>query len=265
MRIHPSTTNDLNWPIRAYPRHPRFFFVFSHYDNLRGVKSPARHTWFCGAHRRARRPRSRPESGLRAPRGFTLFELLVVVAILATVVAVSWPALDRFYLEYRVRQAGQLVQARLAGARVHAIDTGYDYQFRFEPDGQRFLVLPYDSQALAALQTASSPTTATAGTSPTVRIPRIAGVLPSTTAHFDSTSAGGSAPQQIPAEWLAGLADADKFSGVNWSAPLVFHADGSATTAQVIIRDKKSRFVIVSVRAMTGGVTVSAIENGGTR
>jgi hypothetical protein len=98
-----------------------------------------------------------------------------------------------------------------------------------------------------------------------VKIPRIAGMLPSTTAHFDSTSTGGSAPQQIPAEWLAGLANADQFSGVNWSAPLVFHADGSATTAQVIIRDKKSRYVVVTVRSMTGGVTVSAIENGGTR
>src|SRR6476646_10768141 len=84
--------------------------------------------------------------GIRARPGYTLFELLVVVAILATAVALTWPALERFYLEHRVRQAGQLVQARLAGARVHAVDTGFDYQFRFEPDGQRFLVLPYDSQ-----------------------------------------------------------------------------------------------------------------------
>src|SRR5262249_46520890 len=147
---------------------------------------------------------------------------------------------------------------------VHAVDTGFDYQFRFEPEGRRFVVLPYDSQALATLQTASSPTTGTSG-STTVRIPRIVGMLPSTTAHFDSTSTGGSAPQQIPAEWLTGIPDADKFSNVNWSAPLLFHADGSAATAQVIIRDKKSRYVVVSVRSMTGSVTVSAIENGGTR
>jgi prepilin-type N-terminal cleavage/methylation domain-containing protein len=208
---------------------------------------------------------SRSAIGIRVRRGYTLFELLIVVAILATVVALSWPALERFYLEYRVRQAGQLVQARLAGARVHAVDTGFDYQFRFEPEGQRFLVLPYDSQALAALQTASSPTGGSSGSSTAVRIPRIAGTLPSTTAHFDSTSTGASAPQQIPAEWLSGIPDADKFNGVNWSAPLLFHADGSAASAQVIIRDKKSRYVVVSVRSMTGSVSVSAIQNGGTR
>jgi prepilin-type N-terminal cleavage/methylation domain-containing protein len=201
----------------------------------------------------------------RAPRGFTLFELLVVVAILATVVALSWPALERFYVEYRVRQAGQLVQVRMAGTRVHAIDTGYDYQFRFEPEGQRFLVLPYDSQALATMAAAASPTAGSSGSSPTVRIPRIAGVLPSTTAHFDTASTGGAAGQPIPAEWLSGIPDADQFSGVNWSAPLIFHADGSAAAAQVIIRDKKSRYVVVTVRSMTGGVSVSAIENGGTR
>jgi len=203
--------------------------------------------------------------GIRARRGFTLFELLIVLTILTTIVALSWPALERFYLEYRVRQAGQLVQARLAGTRVHAIDTGYDYQFRFEPEGQRFLVLPNDAQALAALQSAASPTASASGTTATVRIPRIAGRLPSTTAHFDSTSTGGSTPQPIPAEWLTGIPDAEQFTSANWSAPLVFHADGSAATARVIIRDKKSRYVVVTVRSMTGGVTVSAIENGGTR
>ncbi|MGE5192520.1 MAG: Tfp pilus assembly protein FimT/FimU [Deltaproteobacteria bacterium] len=74
-------------------------------------------------------------SPCRSRGGFTLFELLIILAVLVTVVAVSWPALEQFHLQYQLRQGGALVQARMAGARVHAVDTGVDYQFRFEPGG----------------------------------------------------------------------------------------------------------------------------------
>jgi Tfp pilus assembly protein FimT len=194
------------------------------------------------------------------PRGFTVFELVIVLGILATIVALSWPALEQFHMEYRLQQGGHLVQARMAGARVHAVDTGIDYQFRFEPGGQRFLVLPYDQQALLAPAGGMN-----ANGAVTPRIPKIAGRLPSTKAQFDSSGTGGSTAQNIPSEWLSGLQGAGDLNGVNWSAPILFHADGSATTAHVIIRDKNSRFVTVSVRALTGGVSVSKIENGATR
>lgn len=205
---------------------------------------------------RLRADGGRQSRGTRWRSAFTVFELLIALAILVTALAISWPVLDRIRTEYRLRQGGQLVQARMAGARVHAIDAGVDYQFRYEPGGQRFLILPYDAQALAVQTT---------GTAGATRPPaRIAGRLPSTETHFDPASSGGSVPQTIPPEWLSGIHDADQFTGVNWSAPLLFHADGTAAAAQVAIRDKKSRIVVVSVRALTGGVSVSKIENGGT-
>jgi prepilin-type N-terminal cleavage/methylation domain-containing protein len=203
--------------------------------------------------------RSRQQPRIHSPRGFTLFELLIVLAILTTIVALSWPALEQFYTDYRVRQGGHLVQARMAGARVHAIDTGVDYQFRFEPGGQRFLILPNDTQALL------SPTGATQTGGATRRIPKIAGRLPSPKAHFDPASTGGSTGQQVPSDWLSGIKDAGDLNSVNWSAPILFHADGSATNAQVMIADNKSRFVTVTIRALTGGVSVSNIANGGRR
>jgi hypothetical protein len=140
----------------------------------------------------------------------------------------------------------------MAGARVHAIDLGVPYQFRYEPGGRRFLVMPYDQQLLAS-QAAG-----------TVKVPRVAGTLPSTRAAFDSTGATASGGPPFTAEWLAGISNADEFTGVNWSAPIVFHPDGTAGMARIVIRDKKSRFVAVSVRPLTGGVSVSKIENGGT-
>jgi len=193
-------------------------------------------------------------------RAFTLLEVLIVLVILATVLALFLPTFDRLHLEYRLRQGAQLVQAKMAGARVHAIDTGIAYQFRFEPGGQRFLVIPDDLQALVA---PASGTGATPGAPLAPRIPKFLGRLPSTKAAFDPASTGGSMGQQLPTEWLSGISNAGDLTNVTWSAPILFHADGSATTAQIVISDKKSRSVVVSVRALTGGVSVSNIEKGG--
>jgi hypothetical protein len=193
---------------------------------------------------------------LRRRNAFTIFELLLALTLLLTALAVSWPFLDRLQLEHRLQQGAQLVQARVAGARVHAIDAGLDYEFRYEPGGQRFLVLPHDQQALL------HPPDPAAGARP---LPKTAGWLPSPQTAFDPSSTGGTVPQPVPSEWLAGIPDAEQFAGVNWSAPLVFHADGTATTGRLVIHDRKSRFVIVSIRALTGGVSVSKVAQGGTQ
>jgi hypothetical protein len=180
--------------------------------------------------------------------------MLLTLTLLLTVLAVSWPFLDRLRLEHRLQQGAHLVQSKLAGARVHAIDTGFDYQFRYEPGGQRFLVLPNDPHALSQ----------SAGSSAETRTPpKFAGWLPASQAAFDPSSTGGLTPQPIPTDWLTGIPDGEQFAGVNWSAPLVFHPDGSAGAGRIVIRDKQARFVVVSIRALTGGVAVSKIEQGG--
>jgi len=179
--------------------------------------------------------------------------VLMVLAVLVMIVGLLWPALENLHAEYSLRQAGQLVQARMAGARVHAIDLGAPYQFRYEPGGRHFLVVPYDRQLLTSQSTGG-----------TTKTPRVAGILPSARAAFDLTGAAATGGVPVAAEWLTGFANADEFVSVNWSAPVVFHPDGTASMARVVIRDNKSRFVTVSVRPLTGGVSVSKIENGGT-
>ncbi len=192
-----------------------------------------------------------------APRlrgAFTIFEMLLVMAILVTILGIVWPALDRLHGEYRLRQGGQLVQVRLSAARVHAIDTGFVYEFRYEPGGQRFLVIPHDQSALTGQAAGQSR-----------RIPKVAGRLPSPNAQFDLLSTGSAPAQQISNDWLNGIPNATEFGGVNWSAPVLFYPDGSAGAAQLIIRDHKSEFVTLTIRALTGGVRVSKIEKGAMR
>jgi len=189
----------------------------------------------------------------RAPRsGFTLFEILMVLGVMVAVIGIAWPSIAVMQAEYQLRQGGQLVQAKLTSARLHAVETGFDYQFCFEPGGQRFLVLPFDQQALL-----SQP-------APGTRAPHKAGgKLPSAKVHFDAAASPGS--HAVPPEWLTGMADSAEYSGTTWSAPIVFHPDGSASAATIHIVDKKSRQVTVSVRPLTGAVTVSKIQSGKSR
>lgn len=195
------------------------------------------------------RRRLTPE--LHRRRAFTMFEVLLVMAVVVMILGLAWPVLDRYRSEYRLRQGGLLIQSRLSSARVHAIDTGVPYEFRYEPGGQKFLVLPHDEQALHAQQVAGSHGPA-----------KIAGRLPSPQAQFDATAPGASGGQQIPGDWLTGIAAASEFSGATWSAPILFYPDGTAAHATLTIRDKKSQSVTVSVRPLTGAVSVSKIVRG---
>jgi prepilin-type N-terminal cleavage/methylation domain-containing protein len=66
-------------------------------------------------------------------RGFTLAEILVVVAILAVVVASAAPSLRAYSAEAKPLAAGQLFKGEFRKARSMAIATGVQTALRFEP------------------------------------------------------------------------------------------------------------------------------------
>ncbi|MBI3864867.1 MAG: GspH/FimT family pseudopilin [Planctomycetia bacterium] len=199
---------------------------------------------------RANRQHRRPTTA-GARGAFTLLEILLVMGVMVVAIGLAWPAIAVIQGEYRLRQGGQLVQAKLAWARLHAVETGHVYQFCFEPGGRKFIILPRDQEA----------NTAQAG--PGTRAPqKVGGSLPAENVHFDGT---GVTTQTLPPEWLAGMTGEGNFTTVSWSAPILFYPDGSASSATLQIVDKKSRTVTVSVRPLTGAVSVSKIQSGTSR
>lgn len=216
-------------------------------------------SFVCSTNCRVRTCRVRTCGG-RLRGGFTLVEVLLVLVILAIVAGIVWPLLDGAFSKNRIEKTAADVYSELASARNHAIETGLIYQFRFEPNGRRYLVIPYEQDAddLAAEE---------GGGNGAVRRPRVAGELPEGVLFsVEEDDAGGGLSEmstgKISPELLSGLRDADELRDVNWSPPILFFTDGSSQSARFIVKDEKSQMMRFSVRELTGAVSLSRVLQG---
>ena len=62
-------------------------------------------------------------------------------------------------------------------------------------------------------------------------------------------------------ELLAGAANAYQLQQVVWSQPLAFQPDGTTSDFHLAVVDARNRQIRLSLRGLTGGVTVTSIES----
>lgn len=89
---------------------------------------------------------------LRRP-GFTVLELMVVLAVVLILGAILVPALSGFWSNNRTKAGVDIVTARLADARGAAISQGRAYRVCVSPDGRRVRVCPDESESTEQLST----------------------------------------------------------------------------------------------------------------
>ncbi|HXY37789.1 MAG TPA: type II secretion system protein [Planctomycetaceae bacterium] len=205
----------------------------------------------------------------RASRaGYTLLELLLVVGILMICAGAVAPSVMGMLANYHLKEGVQKAQAALAATRVHAVDATSTYQFRYEPGGRHFLAIPVDTDALSSPGPAMAPN----GTSLAPSMFE-AGLLPEGLSFQASASGATPSPAQTQAQmpaandpgWTAALAhvpDTHDFAQVNWSDPICFHPDGTASDATFTVVDTRGIGYRFTIREITGEIFVHSLETG---
>ena len=209
----------------------------------------------------------------RRRAAFTLLELLLALAVLVAVAAITWPALERPLATQRLRRAAEQVRTQWIKTRTKAINAGETFSFRYQPDTARFRV-EVQSQDAALLEA----TAASMGSQ--------AGAGGSTSAGSQSSSASSTSSTSLPAvpaqPLEAELPDGVKFAGgdvtedgraaeianrerlmgsvdLSWSQPIFFYPDGTATAARVALVGQRERAIVIELRSLTGGARIGEI------
>jgi len=179
-------------------------------------------------------------------RGFTLIEMLLVLVVILSLAAVSWPVIDGVLADYQLKRAAETVGTVLGSVRVRAIDAGCAYQFRFEPAGRRWIAVPYDRDDLSGATDDAS----AAGVSSRSLSGEIAESL-----WFEPVEPALTG-ERLDRSVLASLPDSSALTNVVWSSPVVFYANGTADAASFDVCDVKGQAFRMSVRDLTGSVSI---------
>jgi prepilin-type N-terminal cleavage/methylation domain-containing protein len=211
-------------------------------------------------------------------RGFSLLEMIVVVTLVASLVAITLPALFRPFGKSRLREAAKQVQAALLDARTRAVEAGVLQEFRYEPGGRRYEIRAHRdedtepsgaSTALGAgelrANAAETLKLNAAGAAASAMPESLRDVLPDGIVFAD--------PQEATAEQTLALlstsaavqgasvnddmataqdAMEEDVSGEKWSAPLRFYPNGRGRNALLKLRDSNSWSIQILLRGLVG-------------
>jgi len=174
--------------------------------------------------------------------GFTLIEVLLALAIILTLAAVSWTPLLTSWSEHRLKAATEDVRSVLAGTRIRSLESDTIWQFRYEPGGDKYVRIPYK-------QTGEESDTTLDG--------QMSLVLPEGITFSEEDRITTATREPLSAKDLEGLPNSGELNGVSWSAPILFFSDGSATAISFQVIDEQAGERTVTLRDLTGGVSVS--------
>jgi type II secretion system protein H len=165
--------------------------------------------------------------------GYTLFELILVVAVMGIVAALAVPLIGTMYGDKKLTAAADMVRARWADARSRAAEEGRPYRFEVTPGTGKFRLVPHDDQTGGDATTSDD-------------APPIEGELPGEVKFSTEGLTSGS----------SGSTDSS-------SNGIVFRPNGTADADSTItFTAPGSRPLVLTLRATTGCVTCEHSDMG---
>ena len=169
--------------------------------------------------------------------GFSLLEILIVLAVFVMVTAVAMPAVNRAYVGQQLIGAADVTRAGFAEARVKSIESGDIYGFFYARGAGDYFIAPM-SQGFQSIRN---------GVQPTVREHLLKNniVFAEGETHNDSRSADA-------------MNNATQEYGS--MRPVLFYPDGTSQDAVVLLQSPRSNAMIqVELRGLTGTSTKSDV------
>jgi type II secretory pathway pseudopilin PulG len=193
---------------------------------------------------------------VRAPRtGYTLFELILVLAIIILLAAIAYPSLDGMYADFKVQAAADQVRSQCVTARTQAINEGRPYCFSVMPDGNRSRVAPLELNGGSA--NGNGERSGPDAQPLEVTLPK--GVT------FGAVENGPVAASQLANARPGGGMPGGTVSGTDsagFTIAVVFLPNGEALEDKdIVISVKGAKPLVVRVRSLTGVVTVQKYQS----
>ncbi|HBT75410.1 MAG TPA: hypothetical protein DEB39_00465 [Planctomycetaceae bacterium] len=216
-------------------------------------------------------------SAKKSNLGFTLLELLAVLAVIVLVLSVGWPAMQRLLARNRLDSVTRELQAELYRTRLEAMRNAAPYVFRYQPGTGVYEILPKEAidreieQTYLGAESLSSrlsdPATPTAplDTAPFNTGPINTGLplekrsptdLESTMLE-QTTDAGGTSCRKTLPEPVRFAPPAPARRSNTWSAAILFYPNGRTSGASLTLRtnDRYGFQKTLEIRGLTGSVS----------
>lgn len=175
--------------------------------------------------------------------GYTLLEVLLVMAILVSFAAIAAPTMSAMYGDIRVKAAADQVREAWTECRAFSIDEGRAYRFAVKPSTGTYRYAPDAADFWGGSTGATS-----YGSEDTSLPPHIS-------------------EAELPTSIVFNVADGiGETSGDGWTTVAVFLPNGTCEEDREVTLqgDGDTRAIVVKVRAMTGAVSVrNAAPTGG--